>query len=108
MAPVSAVSGEVAAEGCGTTALPFEEVDLGEGGLGLKLVRLKALKATGKIGDAHFDWALKRLLRVRAFGCSGDHELVKADTHLEGWTCNVCCKALPVGTTVFSCRECDW
>jgi hypothetical protein len=79
----------------------FEVLDLGEGGLGLKLVRLKEMRNTGKISEAHFEWALKRLLRVRTFGCPGDHELVRADTSLTGWTCNVCTKAVPLGTTVF-------
>ena len=79
----------------------FEVLDLGEGGLGLKLVRLKEMRNTGKISEAHFEWALKRLLRVRTFGCPGDHELVRADTSLPGWTCNVCTKAVPLGTTVF-------
>jgi hypothetical protein len=79
----------------------FEVIDLGEGGLGLKLVRLKEMRSSGKIGESHFEWALKRLLRVRTFGCPGDHELVRADTSLPGWTCNVCAKAVPLGTTVF-------
>ena len=94
--------------GARSAARPFEDVDLGEGGLGIKLVRLKGIKASGKISEAHFEWALKRLLRVRAFGCPGEHELIKSATNLEGWTCNVCDKALALGTTIYSCRDCDW
>lgn len=99
---------DTAGAGARSASQPFEDVDLGEGGLGIKLVRLKALKASGKIGESHFEWALKRLLRVRAFGCPGEHELAKSATNLEGWTCNVCDKALALGTTVYSCRDCDW
>jgi hypothetical protein len=86
----------------------FEEVSLGEGGLGIKIVRLKAMRDAGKISVPHFDWCLKRLLRVRAFGCPGDHDLDTGATTLQGWTCNVCYKQLPIGTRVFSCRTCDW
>jgi len=86
----------------------FEPLDLGEGGLGIKLVRLKSMRASAKISQEHFDWALKRLLRVRAFGCPGDHQLERSATHLDGWTCNVCDTPLPLKTTVFSCRDCDW
>ena len=86
----------------------FEPIDLGEGGLGIKVVRLKQMRGSGKISEAHFEWALKRLLRVRTFGCPGEHELIRSDTSLPGWTCNVCAKALPLKTTVFSCRDCDW
>ena len=49
----------------------FEELELGEGGLALKIIRLKGMRSARSISEAHFDWALKRLLRVRAFGCPG-------------------------------------
>ena len=86
----------------------FEDIELGEGGLAMKIVRLKKLHTSAAITTEHFEWMLKRLLRVRAFGCPGNHELIRSSTPTDRWICNVCEKPLPLQSTVFSCRECDW
>ena len=103
-----AASPDIISEMKMTTPQRFEDIELGEGGLAMKIVRLKKLHTSAAITTEHFEWMLKRLLRVRAFGCPGNHELIRSSTPTDRWICNVCEKPLPLQSTVFSCRECDW
>eukprot|EP00960_Hanusia_phi_P060970 764685-Hanusia_phi.AAC.7 len=97
---------------------PKKVIDLGEGSLALKLLRLKGFLSQGEISEEQYKLEQKRLLRVRAFGCPEGHELEKSEKREQGWICNVCEQPIDIGALlarevvkgvqVFSCRECDW
>ena len=76
-------------------------VDVGEGPLAVKMLRLKAKLNSREISKAQYDYTMKKLLRVKAFGCDCGADLEKGVTKGEGWMCNVCEMDLPAGTVVF-------
>lgn len=72
------------------------------------MLKLKSRLLSGEITKAQYDFTLRKLLRVRAFGCECGADLEKSTTGGEGWMCNVCERDLEPGTVVFSCSDCNW
>jgi hypothetical protein len=76
-------------------------VDVGEGSLAVKMLRLKAKLNSREISKAQYDYTMRKLLRVKAFGCDCGADLQRGITKGEGWMCNVCEMDLPAETVVF-------
>jgi hypothetical protein len=71
MAPTNGTAPVHVAAGVASSAGPVQEevLDLGGGSLALRIIRLTKMLNTGKISKERHERELKRLLRVRAFGC---------------------------------------